>query len=62
MNDMNKVKVKFKHWKSGKELEVTGTIAEWVNEQSDRIVVEKETGEYEDILKNTIVSINNVNE
>jgi len=53
-------KVKFKHWKTGKELSVEGVVVNWVNEQSDRIVVEKQKGEYEDILKNTIISIEEI--
>ena len=52
-----KVKVIYKHWKSGNELSVTGKMVSWMNENSERIVIEKETGEFEDIIKETIVSI-----
>ena len=51
------VKVTFKHWKSGDELSVTGSIVSWMNENSDRIIVEKEDGGFEDIIKETIVSV-----
>ena len=51
------VEVVFKHWKTGKELSVKGIIMNWVNEQSDRIVVKKEDGVYEDIIKTTIKEI-----
>jgi hypothetical protein len=53
----NNVKVTFKHWKSGDELSVTGKIVPWMNENSDRIIVEKDDGVFEDIIKDTIVSI-----
>ena len=54
------VEVIYKHWKSGEELSVTGNIVPWMNENSDRIVVEKETGKFEDIIKDTIVSIRTI--
>lgn len=49
------VKVVYKHWKTGKELEVTGKIIP-INENSDRIVVLCENGVYEDIIRDTIIS------
>lgn len=56
----NKVQITFKHWKTNKELSIKGIVADWVNEQSDRIVVKKEQGGYEDILKNTIIKTEDI--
>ena len=50
------VKILFKHWKTGQVLEVSGEIL-FDHPQSDRIVVRKEDGELEDIIKETIISI-----
>lgn len=49
------VKVVYKHWKTGKELEVIGKLIP-INENSDRIVVLCEDGVYEDIIRDTIIS------
>jgi len=54
---MKRVHVVFKHWKTGEPLHVTGILATWVNEQSDRIVVETEYGVYEDIIKDSIIKV-----
>ena len=50
------VKILFKHWKTGQVLEVSGEIL-FDHPQSDRIVVRQEDGELEDIIKETIISI-----
>ena len=50
------VKVVYKHWKTEQELEVIGKIIP-INESSDRIVILQEDGVYEDIIRDTIVSI-----
>ena len=52
-----KSKVRFKHWINGEELSAIGEIISVVSPQSDRIVVLKDDGWYEDILKNTIIDI-----
>lgn len=50
--------IRFKHWKTGEELEVTGEVPTTINNpKSDRIVVLKSKGCYEDIIKETIVSV-----
>jgi len=50
--------VKFKHWKTGEILEVKGEIPTTLNNpKSDRIVILNSKGWYEDIIKNTIVSV-----
>ena len=51
------VKVNYKHWKTGEELFIVGTILTPVNEDSDRIVVKTDDGHYEDIIKTTIIEI-----
>jgi hypothetical protein len=51
------VKVNYKHWQTGEELFIVGTILTHVNEDSDRIVVKTDEGHYEDIIKTTIIEI-----
>ena len=52
------VKVTYKHWKTGKELEVIGTMPpRYNNGISDRIPVEKPDGSFEDVIKSTIVRV-----
>ena len=52
------VKVTYKHWKSGKLLEVIGTMPEQYNNGiSDRILVQKPDGSFEDVIKTTIVRV-----
>lgn len=52
------MKVTYEHWKTGEKLEVTGTIpAQYNNSSSDRIVVETPDGHFEDIIKSTIIRV-----
>lgn len=52
------IKVTYKHWKSGKLLEVIGTMPEQYNNGiSDRILVQKPDGSFEDVIKTTIVRV-----
>lgn len=52
-------KITFKHWKTDEPLVVIGEI-KYNNPQSDRIVVRcLSDGAFEDIIKETIVSIEN---
>ena len=52
------VKVTYKHWKSGKILQVIGTMPEQYNNGiSDRILVQKPDGSFEDVIKTTIVRV-----
>ncbi|MDG1113591.1 MAG: hypothetical protein P8N63_07440 [Pseudomonadales bacterium] len=49
-------KVIFKHWQSGDQLEVVGNIDPQLNHpSSDRLVVTKPDGSFEDIIKTTII-------
>jgi hypothetical protein len=49
-------KIIFKHWQSGEQLEVTGNIDPQLNHpSSDRLVVTKADGSFEDIIKTTII-------
>jgi len=51
-------KITFKHWKTGEVLTVEGEVPTTLNNsKSDRIVVLKSKGCYEDIIKETILSI-----
>ena len=50
-----KVKVIFKHWKTGEYLQVVGELIH-DNPESDRIVIRKYDGSYEDIIKETVVT------
>lgn len=48
----------FKHWKTGEELTVFGKIIDTYNNPgSDRLVVQDEDGQFQDIIKSTIVEI-----
>ena len=52
------IKVTYKHWKSGKLLEVVGTMPEQYNNGiSDRILVQKPDGSFEDVIKTTVVRV-----
>ena len=52
------VKIIYKHWKSGKNLEVVGTLPRALNNQSsDRFVVLRADGILEDIIKSTVLQI-----
>ena len=55
------LKITYKHWKKDKVLEVTGTLPKMLNsESSDRYVVQTPEGGYEDVLKETVISIEDV--
>ena len=56
-------KIVFKHWKTGEELERTGIWHNNLNNPSSyRYVLETNPGKFEDIMKNTVVSIEEVND
>ena len=50
------IKILYKHWKTGVVLEVSGEIL-FDRPDSDRLVVRREDGTNEDIIKATIISI-----
>ena len=54
---MQRVRVVYKHYKKDKELECEGILFEKLNKISDRIVVIRDDDTYEDIIKDTIVSL-----
>lgn len=56
---MNNVKVIFSHWQTGEELIAEGKLLH-SHPQSERIVILKENGEHEDVLKNTIIKMINL--
>ncbi|MGB1843052.1 MAG: hypothetical protein ACPHIB_02740 [Thalassobaculaceae bacterium] len=52
------VTILYKHWTKGHQLEITGTMPlELNNPTSDRYVVRTPEGHFEDILKHTVISI-----
>ena len=52
------LKVTYKHWKTEATLEVTGTMPQHLNNgSSDRIVVKQRDGAYKDIIKSTIIRV-----
>jgi hypothetical protein len=52
------VKVIYKHWKTGEVLEVVGTMPQELNNGfSDRVVVKTESGDFEDVIKETIIRV-----
>ena len=56
------LKVTYKHWKSGAILEAIGTMPKGVNNGlSDRIVVKQADGTYKDIIKTTIIRVEECN-
>jgi hypothetical protein len=57
---MKVVKVIFSHWTSGNELTAQGKLLH-SHPQSERIVIIKEDGTHEDILKNTIIKMEEIN-
>jgi len=58
------VKVTYRHWKEPDViLEVVGTMPDKINGNlSDRFIVITEDGTYEDIIKTTVISIENISE
>lgn len=52
------VKITYTHWTKGHELEVIGTMPAYLNNsQSDRFVIETEKGIFEDIIKSTVLRV-----
>lgn len=57
------VKVIYKHWKKDKTLEVVGTMpSELNNGSSDRLIVKTVDGNFEDVLKSTLIRIEEIEE
>lgn len=55
------VKITYKHWKKEKTLEVTGVLPKELNNgSSERLIVLKEDGSFEDVLKNTVITIESI--
>jgi hypothetical protein len=52
------IKIKYKHWKTEQEMEVTGLLPDRLNNSaSDRLIVQMQNGQYQDIIKNTVISM-----
>lgn len=55
------VRVVYKHWTKDKQLEVVGEMHEaYNNSASDRLIVQKEDGSFEDVLKSTVIRVENI--
>ena len=55
------IKITYKHWSKDKVLEVTGTMPTRLNNNhNDRLVVQKPDGDYEDVIKETVISIEDI--
>ena len=55
------IKITYKHWTKDKVLEVVGIMPpELNNGSSDRLIVQKPQGDYEDVIKNTVIMIEEV--
>ena len=54
-------KITYKHWTKDKVLEITGTMPTRLNNNhNDRYVIQTPDGEYEDVIKETVISIEDV--
>jgi len=52
------LKVTYKHWQTGTQLEVVGTMPKELNNQAnDRVIVKRLDGTFEDVIKTTIVRV-----
>ena len=55
------LKITYKHWTKDKVLEITGTMPAPLNNNSnDRYVVQTPDGKYEDVIKETVISIQDI--
>jgi len=52
------LKVTYKHWQTGTQLEVVGTMPKELNNQAnDCVIVKRLDGTFEDVIKTTIVRV-----
>jgi hypothetical protein len=55
------IEVIYKHWTKGHELRVVGSMPrEMNNDSSDRFIVKKEDGTFEDVLKETVIRVRDI--
>ena len=55
------VKIIYKHWTKGHIIEVEGVMPKELNNgKSDRLIVRKADGNFEDVLKSTVVRIESI--
>ena len=58
---LSMVKVIYKHWTKGHTLEVVGVMPKELNNgNSDRLIVMKSDGSFEDVLKNTVITVESI--
>ena len=54
-------KITYKHWTKDKVLEITGTMPTRLNNNlNDRYVIQTPNGGYEDVIKETVISIEDI--
>lgn len=52
------VKITYKHWTKGHELEIIGVMPTHLNNRiSDRFIIKTLSGEFEDIIKDTVIRV-----
>ena len=62
MYNSTMIKVTFRHWKTEELIERIGEALSWAeNPASDRMVIKTLEGDYEDIIKSTIVAVEEYN-
>ena len=55
------VRVIYKHWKKGTTLEVEGVLPKELNNgNSDRLIIMKSDGNFEDVLKSTVIRVESI--
>ena len=55
------IRVVYKHWKKDKQLEVVGDMPKNLNNSiSDRFIIVTEDGRHEDVIKSTVVRIEEI--
>ena len=55
------VRVIYKHWTKGTTLEVKGVLPKELNNgNSDRLIIMKSDGNFEDVLKSTVIRVESI--
>ena len=58
---LSMVKVIYKHWTKGTTLEVEGVLPKELNNgNSDRLIIMKSDGNFEDVLKSTVIRVESI--
>ena len=58
---LSMVRVIYKHWTKGNTLEVEGVLPKELNNgNSDRLIIMKSDGNFEDVLKSTVIRVESI--